>query len=85
VTARDPSTAPARQLRAVALRRPDAPPLVIATRLAGRSDPFMPLHLLASQSDTLEPPTGEPDVVCVHVNGPQPQVLHRVIAAPETT
>jgi gluconokinase len=61
-----------------------AAPSVIAARLAGRSDHFMPLHLLASQLDALQPPTAELDVVAVDVDGPQTLVLDRVIAALET-
>jgi gluconokinase len=58
-------------------------PLVIAERLAGRSDHFMPLHLLASQLEALEPPTSEPDVVVVDIGGSQAQVLRQVIGALE--
>ncbi len=62
-----------------------ASPLVIAERLAGRTGHFMPLHLLASQLDALEPPTGEQDVVVVDVAGPHAQVLEQVIAALDAT
>lgn len=60
-----------------------AAPPVIAARLAGRSDHFMPLHLLASQLSALQLPTAEPDVVMVEVDGPREEVLEQVIAALE--
>lgn len=60
-----------------------ASPSVIAARLAGRRDHFMPLALLASQFDALQPPTAEPDVVAVDVSGSQTQVLDLAIAALE--
>jgi gluconokinase len=61
-----------------------AAPGVIAERLAGRSDHFMPSQLLESQLDALQPPTDELDVIPVDASGPQAQVLRQVIAALET-
>ena len=58
-----------------------AAPSVIATRLSERQDHFMPPELLASQLDTLEVPTGEPDVVAVDVDRPREEVLAEVISA----
>jgi gluconokinase len=59
----------------------DAPPHVIAARLAEREDHFMPPALLASQLEALEFPTGEADVLAVNVERPLPEVLDRIIAA----
>lgn len=43
-------------------------PEAIGARLAARRGHFMPAGLLASQFDTLQPPTGEPDVLVVDVD-----------------
>lgn len=61
----------------------DAPPHVIAGRLAGRRDHFLSPELLGSQLDALQRPTGEADVVAVDADGPRETVLARVIAALE--
>jgi gluconokinase len=58
-----------------------ASPALIAMRLAGRDDHFMPSHLLASQLEALQAPTSEPDVVTVDIDCTQVQLLARVIAA----
>ena len=59
----------------------DAPPHVIAERLAGRRGHFMSPKLLASQLAALEPPGREADVLTVDAARPLPEVLERVVAA----
>ena len=58
----------------------DAPPHVIAGRLAGRSGHFMPPQLLASQLAALEPPDRETDVLAVDAAHPLPEVVERIVA-----
>ena len=58
-----------------------APRDVIAARLAGRLDHFMPAELLENQFDVLQVPSAESDVLFVEVGASQAEVLERVLAA----
>lgn len=60
-----------------------AEPALIASRLAARSGHYMPASLLASQFNALQPPTLEPDVTTVQVDGAPEQVFERVLRALE--
>ena len=52
-----------------------APQTVISERQANRPGHFMPPKLLASQYNTLESPTGEPNVIEVSVEHTIPEIL----------
>lgn len=58
-----------------------ATPPVLAARLAARHDHFMPVHLLASQLEALQPPDAEPDVLAVDADRSLADLLEDVIAA----
>ena len=58
-----------------------APPHVIAARLAARRDHFMPPALFASQLHALEAPGGEADVATVDAERPLADVVEQAIAA----
>jgi len=58
-----------------------APPHVIAGRLAARNDHFMPPELLASQLDALQVPDHEPDVLALDTDRPLAEVIERAVAA----
>lgn len=58
-----------------------APPHVIAARLATREDHFMPPELLASQLDALQVPDHEPDVLALDTDRPLAEVVERAVAA----
>jgi len=60
-----------------------ASPALIAARLGARAGHFMSPSLLDSQFEALQPPTDEPDVVAVDIDGTPQQVLARAIAALE--
>ena len=51
-------------------------PALIARRLAGRADHFMPPALLASQLDTLESPT---DAITVDIDAPPAEIVANVL------
>lgn len=60
------------------------PRALLADRMAARPGHFMPLSLLDSQLDTLEPPAGEPLTLTLDLQRPMPDLLadalHFVIA-----
>lgn len=60
---------------------PQAPPHVIAQRLAARNEHFMPPELLASQLHALQLPDGEADVVTVEADRSLAEVVAGAIAA----
>ncbi len=51
------------------------PRALLADRMAARPGHFMPLSLLDSQLDTLEPPTGEPLTLTLDLQRPMPDLL----------
>ena len=61
----------------------DAPPSVIAERLASRDNHFMPPILQASQLADLQDPGAEPDVVAVDAAADAREVVQRAVAALE--
>ncbi len=56
---------------------------VLRARMAARKGHFMPVSLLESQLNTLEPPTGEPGVVTVHIDGSKEDTVMAAITAME--
>jgi len=54
---------------------------LIAARMRGRSDHYMPVSLLDSQFATLELPCGEPDVQAIAIDGAPGSVLAQALAA----
>jgi gluconokinase len=54
---------------------------LIAARMRGRSDHYMPVSLLDSQFATLELPSGEPDVQAIAIGGAPGSVLAQALAA----
>lgn len=54
---------------------------LLAERMARRKGHFMPASLLRSQLETLEDPTGEPDVVSVDIAGSTEDVVARTLKA----
>jgi carbohydrate kinase (thermoresistant glucokinase family) len=57
-----------------------APPAVIAERLAGRRDHFMPASLLESQLAALEPPGPDENGLIVAMDAPVEIVVERIAA-----
>lgn len=57
------------------------PPEELARRIAARSLHYMPVSLLASQLETLEPPIGEEGVLTLDATQPPSEMLRRVALA----
>ncbi|AVW90891.1 gluconokinase [Celeribacter baekdonensis] len=53
------------------------------TRVSARADHFMPATLIDSQFATLEPPSGEPDVIEIDAKAPFDTVLNTALTALE--
>ncbi|WP_183755985.1 MULTISPECIES: gluconokinase [unclassified Rhizobium] len=51
----------------------------LAARIAARNEHFMPLSLLESQLETLEPPTDEHDVITIEIDQPFEHIVSTVI------
>ncbi len=58
----------------------DGSPEVIAKRLAKREGHFMPATLLASQFETLQPPTPPEDAITVNIDQPFDAVVQDLLA-----
>lgn len=54
---------------------------LIRSRMAARTEHFMPVSLIDSQSATLEPPEGEPDVLTFDVALDAQVIVDRIVAA----
>ncbi|MBO9127200.1 MULTISPECIES: gluconokinase [unclassified Rhizobium] len=51
----------------------------LAARMAARNEHFMPLSLLESQLNTLEPPTNEADIVTIDIGQPLEHIVSTAI------
>lgn len=54
---------------------------LIAARMAARRGHYMPVSLLDSQFDALQPPSGEADVVALDIDGAPEALLQAALAA----
>ncbi|XP_066425025.1 probable gluconokinase isoform X2 [Molothrus aeneus] len=59
----------------------DGPKDIIAARLEKRRGHFMPLELLQSQFDTLEPPSAPENFITVSLEKPLPEILLQIETA----
>jgi len=59
---------------------PDAPFALVARRMSARKDHFMPVKLLRSQYDTLNPPTPDEKPIIVSIDRTVPEIVDDAVS-----